>query len=75
MRRTTSFTLGSEQHAFIEQQLKRGTYASSSELVRAAVSALAEETQKETLFRAAIDRGLASVRAKPGVFARVRKHR
>lgn len=73
MARTTSFTLGDEQNAFITQQIENGTYASASDLVRAAISALSEETKKETAWRELIEQGLASGRAKPGVFARVRK--
>jgi antitoxin ParD1/3/4 len=73
MARTTSFTLGDEQNSFIAQQVENGAYASASDLVRAAISALSEETQKETLWRELIEQGLASGRAKPGVFARVRK--
>jgi antitoxin ParD1/3/4 len=73
MTRTTSFTLGEEQSAFIERQLENGTFESASELVRAAVSALAEELEKEAAWRESLDKGLASGRAKPGVFARLRK--
>ena len=73
MARTTSFTLGDEQDAFIAKQVENGSYTSASDLVRAAISALAEATMKETLWRSLIDQGLASGRAKPGVFARVRK--
>ncbi len=73
MARTTSFALGDEHNQFIAQQVTNGTYDSASELVREAISALADETRKETLWRALLADGLASKRAKPGVFARVRK--
>jgi len=73
MARTTSFTLSEEQSDFIALQVKNGTYASASDLVRAAISALADEAQKEATWRSLIDDGLNSARAKPGLFARVRK--
>ena len=73
MPRTTSFTLSDKESTFITQQVEKGAYGSASDLVRAAIAALAEETEKEANWRSAIDEGLASKRAKPGVFARVRK--
>jgi putative addiction module CopG family antidote len=73
MARTTSFALGDEHNAFIAQQINQGAYDSASELVREAISVLADETRKEALWRASLEQGLASKRAKPGVFARVRK--
>jgi antitoxin ParD1/3/4 len=73
--RTTSFTLGAELDAFVREQVESGLYSSASEVVRAALEHLADEQRREQAVLAALDRGLASGRARPGVFARVRKRR
>lgn len=75
MGKTTSFVLGDDLNEFIQEQIDNGSYSSASELVRVALEAFAEQTRKEKELYEALDRGLASPRAKPGVFARVRaKH-
>ena len=73
MPRTTSYTLGPELDAFVREQVESGAYGSASEVVRDALERLAEEQRKERALLAALDRGVASGRARPGVFARVRK--
>jgi antitoxin ParD1/3/4 len=73
MPRTTSYTLGPELDAFVAEEVERGGYGSASEVVREALNRLADEKRKEAAVLDALDRGLASGRARPGVFARVRK--
>jgi antitoxin ParD1/3/4 len=73
MARTTSYTLGAELDAFVREQVQTGAYRSASEVVRDALERLAEEQRKERAVLAELDHGIASGRARPGVFARVRK--
>lgn len=73
MPRTTSFTLGEELDTFVREQVDGGVYASVSEVVRDALTRLAEEQRKEASVLAALDHGAASGRARPGTFARVRR--
>ena len=73
MARTTSFTLGEELDGFVREQVDSGAYASASEVVRDALTRLAEEQRKEASVLAALDHGMASGRARPGTFARVRR--
>ena len=73
MARTTSFTLGEDLDGFVREQVESGAYASASEVVRDALTRLAEEQRKEASVLAALDRGMASGRARPGTFARVRR--
>lgn len=71
MGRTTSFTLGADLEGFVREQVDSGAYASASEVVREALSRMAEEDRKERVLLAALDAGLASDRAKPRVWERV----
>jgi antitoxin ParD1/3/4 len=71
MARTTSFTLGSELEGFVREQVDSGAYPSASEVLREALRRMAEEERKERELHAALDTGLASRRAKPGVWERV----
>jgi antitoxin ParD1/3/4 len=73
MARTTSFTLGEELDGFVRDQVDSGAYASASEVVRDALTRLAEEQRKEASVLAALDHGIASGRARPGTFARMRR--
>jgi antitoxin ParD1/3/4 len=73
MARHTSFVLSEELDGFIREQVKGGEYGSASEVVRDALERLADEKRKEVVLLAALDRGVKSGRARPGVFARVRK--
>ncbi len=72
MARTTSFTLGKDLEEFVREQVDRGVYSSASEVLREALRRMAEEDRKERELLAALDTGLASRRAKPGVWERVR---
>ena len=51
--------------------MESGTYASASEVLREALRRMADEERKEQELLAALDAGLASRRAKPGVWERV----
>lgn len=73
MARTTSFTIGEDLDGFVRQQVDSGAYASASEVVRDALTRLADERSKEAAVLAALDHGMASGRARPGVFARTRR--
>lgn len=71
MARTTSFALGEDLDNFVRSKVKRGDYASASDVMRAALTRMAEEERKEHELLLALDAGTASRRAKPGVWARV----
>jgi antitoxin ParD1/3/4 len=71
MARTTSFTLGEELDGFVREKVDSGAYASASEVLREALRRMADEERKERDLLAALDAGLASRRAKPGVWERV----
>lgn len=71
MVRTTSFTLGDDLDTFVRDKVDRGDYASASEVVREALRRMAEEERKECELLAALDAGLESRRAKPGIWERV----
>ncbi|MBL0214942.1 MAG: type II toxin-antitoxin system ParD family antitoxin [Myxococcales bacterium] len=71
MARTTSFTLGSDLEKFVHEKVDSGSYASASEVLREALRRMADEERKERELLNALDAGLASPRAKPGVWARV----
>lgn len=73
MPRTTSFALGPELDIFVREQVASGAYDSASEVVRDALTRLASERRKEAAVLAALDHGLASGRARPQVFARLRR--
>jgi antitoxin ParD1/3/4 len=74
---TRNVNLTPELDRFIASKVDTGLYANASEVMRAALRLLErDETEQETriaALRAAIDKGLSSGVAKPGVFARVRK--
>ena len=71
MARTTSFTLGKDLEEFVREKVDSGAYSSASEVLRDALRRMAEEERKERDLLAALDAGLASRRAKPGVWERV----
>lgn len=71
MARTTSFTLGKDLEEFVRDKVDSGAYASASEVLREALRRMAEEDRKEQELLAALDAGVASRRAKPGVWDRV----
>jgi antitoxin ParD1/3/4 len=71
MARTTSFTLGEDLEEFVREKVDSGAFPSASEVLREALRRMAEEERKERDLLAALDAGLASRRAKPGVWERV----
>jgi antitoxin ParD1/3/4 len=71
MARTTSFTLGKDLEEFVSEKVASGAYSSASEVLREALKRMADEERKERELLAALDTGLASRRAKPGVWHRV----
>lgn len=71
MPRTTSFSLGAELDTFVREQVESGAYDSASEVVRAALKRMADEQRKEAAVLAALDRGVASGRARTGTWKRV----
>lgn len=70
--KNTSFVLDPKLQEFIRDQVDGGGYRSASEVMREALERFADEKRKEEALLAALDQGLASGRAAPGVFARVR---
>jgi antitoxin ParD1/3/4 len=72
MAKNTSVILGDHFEAFIAEQLEGGQYTNASEVVREALRYMQTQKRKEKAVLEALDAGLASKRAKPGVFARVR---
>lgn len=71
--RNTSVVLSEELQEFIREQIASGAYRSASEVVREALERFAGERRKEDALLAALDEGLVSGRARPGVFDRVRR--
>ncbi|CAN5704735.1 hypothetical protein BH11MYX2_BH11MYX2_21560 [soil metagenome] len=71
MGRTTSFSLGADIEEFVREKVASGEFESASEVMREALQRMAEEERKERELLAALDAGLASRRAKPGVWERV----
>ena len=71
MARTTSFTLGKELEEFVRDKVESGAYSSASEVLREALQRMADEERKERDLLVALDAGVASRRAKPGVWDRV----
>lgn len=72
MARTTSFTLGKDLEEFVHEKVDSGAYSSASDVLREALRRMAEEDRKERELLTALDAGLASRRAKPGVWERVK---
>jgi antitoxin ParD1/3/4 len=74
---TRNVNLTPELDGFIAEKVDAGLYANASEVMRAALRLLErdEREQEENLavLWAAVDKGIASGIAKPGVFARVRR--
>jgi antitoxin ParD1/3/4 len=71
MARTTSFTLGKDLENFVRDKVDSGAYSSASEVLREALRRMAEEERKERDLMTALDAGLASRRAKAGLWERV----
>ena len=76
---THNVTLTPELDRFVAVKVETGHYSDASEVMRAALRLLErderENDEKFSALRSAIDRGMASGIAEPGVFARLRnKH-
>ena len=74
---TRNVSLTKELDQFIAAKVEAGLYANASEVMRTALRVLErderEYAEKLAAIRAAIDKGLASGVAEPGVFSRIRK--
>jgi len=74
---TRNVNLTPELDSFVAARVGSGLYANASEVMRAALRLLEreerEQEEKVRALRAAIEKGLASGVARPGVFTRVRK--
>jgi antitoxin ParD1/3/4 len=72
---TRNVSLTKELDQFVATKVKEGLYANASEVMRTALRLLEKEEreyeQKMAVLRAAIDEGLASGVAEPGVFERL----
>ena len=75
MAKTTSLILGEHFEGFIQSKVESGEYATASEVIREALRDFEREDAKEKAVLAELDRAVASGRAKPGVFARIRNKR
>lgn len=74
---TRNINLTPELDSFISDKVDAGLYANASEVMRAALRLLEreerEQEEKMRALRAALDKGMASGIAEPGLFARVRQ--
>lgn len=74
---TRNVNLTPELDRFVAVKVEAGLYSNASEVMRAALRLLErderENDEKMAALRLAIDRGIASGVAKPGVFSRLRK--
>lgn len=72
-KRATSFALGEELERYVNEKVASGKYRSASEVMREALTHMAEQDRKEAALNEALDRGLSSPIAPDGVFGRVRE--
>jgi antitoxin ParD1/3/4 len=77
---TRNVNLTPELDRFVATKVEAGLYSNASEVMRAALRLLEmderEHEEKMSALRSAIDHGIASGVAAPGVFSRIRsKHR
>jgi antitoxin ParD1/3/4 len=74
---TRNVSLPEKLDQFITAKVESGDYANASEVMRTALRVFErdelEYEEKMTVLRAAIEKGLASGIAEPGVFSRIRK--
>lgn len=74
---TRNVNLPEKLDQFITAKVESGDYANASEVMRTALRVFErderEYEEKMAALRAAIDKGLASGIAEPGVFSRIRK--
>lgn len=72
-KRATSFALGEDLERYVNEKVASGKYRSASEVMREALTQMAEQDRKEAALDEALDRGLSSPIAPAGVFKRVRE--
>jgi antitoxin ParD1/3/4 len=74
---TRNVNLTPELDEFVASKVKEGLYANASEVMRTGLRLLEKEErdyeERLAVLRTAIDDGLASGIAEPGVFSRIRK--
>ena len=74
---TRNVNLTKELDQFVASRVAGGLYANASEVMRTALRVLErderEYEEKLAILKTAIDKGLASGIAEPGVFSRIRK--
>jgi antitoxin ParD1/3/4 len=74
---TRNVNLTPELDRFVADKVEAGLYSNASEVMRSALRLLERDEQeheeKLAALRSAIDRGMASGIAEPGVFSRVRR--
>jgi antitoxin ParD1/3/4 len=74
---TRNVNLTPELDRFVADKVEAGLYSNASEVMRSALRLLERDEQeheeKLDALRSAIDRGMASGIAEPGVFSRVRR--
>lgn len=74
---TRNVSLTKELDQFVASKVEAGLYANASEVMRTALRLLErddrEYEEKLAALRVAIEEGLASGNAEPGVFSRIRK--
>jgi len=73
MAKTTSLILGEHFEAYVQAQVDSGTYATASEVIREALRDHEQEHAKLRALDLELDQALASGRAKPGVWKRLKK--
>jgi antitoxin ParD1/3/4 len=73
MAKTTSLILGEHFEAYVQGQVERGAYAKASEVIREALRDHEQEHAKLRALDLELDQALASGRAKPGVWKRLKK--
>jgi putative addiction module CopG family antidote len=59
-RQVTSYEIGTEDRAFIAAQVKAGAFPNATAVMRAALAAYREQTERELAWDAAIQAGLES---------------
>lgn len=73
MAKTTSLILGTHFEVYVQQQVDTGAYATASEVIREALRDHERENTRLKTLDAELDKALASGRAKPGVWKRLKK--
>jgi antitoxin ParD1/3/4 len=73
MGKTTSLILGAHFEAYVKEQVDSGAYSTASEVIREALREHERERSKLRALDVELDKALASGRAKPGVWKRLKK--